>query len=104
MVSPHGYPPAGYFGPAWSNHTDPRSTPGDPRSSPPPTGGSLDDFCTKFNLGDTVRGQLETLGFEVGDNLSAVKEVHWERAGFAPLTWNRVVKAHTKYKKSLCEM
>lgn len=49
------------------------------------------------------RVRLEELGFEVGDNLAAVKEVHWEHVGFAPLTWNRVLKAYSKYKKFLQE-
>jgi hypothetical protein len=76
----------------------------DPQSSPPPSGGSLENFCSQYSLGESTQARLEELRFEVGDNLTTVKEAHWECVGFAPLAWNQVLKAYSKYKKSLKHM
>lgn len=106
----HGYPAPGFFNPSaypapWGGGlASGDHSAQDPRSSPPPSGGSLEDFCSQYNLGEETRTRLEELGFEVGDDLTSVKEAHWERVGFAPLAWGRVLKAYNKYKKSLKHM
>jgi hypothetical protein len=56
-----------------------RSSP--PRSSPPPAEGSVDSFCQQYELKDSVCSGLKELGFEIGDDLSSVKESQWERVG-----------------------
>lgn len=45
---------------------------------------------------------LEKLGFAVGDDLRRVKEVTWEKEGFKWLEWERVLNAHSQYKKEVC--
>jgi len=72
-----------------------------PRSSPPPAGGSVDAFCEQYNLKDSVCSGLKVLGFEIGDDLSSVKDSQWERVGIPPLTVTRIIKLYGKYKAFL---
>jgi len=70
-----------------------------PRSSPPPAGGSVDAFCEQNKLKDSICSGLKELGFEIGDDLSSVKDSQWERhVGIPPLTVTRILK---KYKAFL---
>jgi len=112
---PTGYPP--FFGhgpshssPSPSHHRRGNSSPhgsrhqsGDARSSPPILGGSVEEFCRKYNLQESIRDSLNEMGFEIGDDLSALKESQWERASIPPLTVNRIIKAYGKYKKYLLD-
>lgn len=110
-LTPQGYPPPSHGPPpphGFYNHAapGPQSSPtrDHPRLSPPPMGGSLEDFCTKFKINETTQAGLVTLGFEIGDDLSSVKETDWKEAGIPPLTWTRVLKSYKKYKKELNNM
>lgn len=115
--SPHGFPnsPFPYYGfppnptnfystpygfpvgtPQWPSQV---SSSSHPRSSPPPAGVSLDMFCAQYSLSDTAKQGLEALGFEPGDDLSVVTEAEYKEAGFARLSWDRVLRAYRKYKQ-----
>jgi hypothetical protein len=112
---PTGYPP--FFGhgpshssPSPSHHRCGNSSPhgsrhqsGDGRSSPPIPGGSVEEFCRKYNLQESTCDSLNEMGFEIGDGLSALKESQWERAAIPPLTVNQIIKAYGKYKKYLLD-
>jgi len=43
------------------------------------------------------------MGFEIGDDLSALKESQWEHASIPPLMVNHIIKAYGKYKKYLLD-
>ncbi|KAJ7710716.1 hypothetical protein B0H17DRAFT_1190411 [Mycena rosella] len=75
----------------------------DPPSSPGVEGGSVDEFCTTYSdvLPLETRGFLLDLGFQIGEDLSLITEPRWQAAGFVLFSWNRVVKAYGKYKRSL---
>ncbi|KAF8803398.1 hypothetical protein BYT27DRAFT_7226042 [Phlegmacium glaucopus] len=77
--------PPSFYSPGPSSHMKkPRSSP--PHSSPPPAGGSVDAFCEQYKLKDSVCSGLKELGFEIGDDLSSVKDYQWEHVGIPPLT------------------
>ncbi|KAF8810535.1 hypothetical protein BYT27DRAFT_7091597 [Phlegmacium glaucopus] len=123
MYPPYGYPPPlpapfhmyspsmfqppqppSFYSPGPSSHMksnpqdrrEPHSSP--PRSYPPPAGGSVDAFCEQYKLKDSVCSGLKELGFEIGDDLSSVKDSQWECVGIPPLTATRIIKLYGKYK------
>ncbi|KAJ7274472.1 hypothetical protein B0H12DRAFT_1319430 [Mycena haematopus] len=74
----------------------------DPPSSPAFSGGSLDDFLSRYpDLPAPTRSFLLDLGFEIGDDLSLVTEAQWKEGGLTLFGWNRVLKSYKKYKSSL---
>ncbi|KAJ6626532.1 hypothetical protein B0H10DRAFT_1941826 [Mycena sp. CBHHK59/15] len=74
----------------------------DPPSSPAFSGGSLNDFLSRYpDLPAPTRSFLDDLGFEIGDDLSLVTEVQWKEGGLTLFGWNRVIKSYKKYKTSL---
>lgn len=106
MTSPPGFlqPPAPYMMSPWGVPTGSSSASVrvEMGSSPPPEEmGSVEDFCTRYRLGESVRTKLGDLGFEIGDDLSMLKDSHWQSMGFAPLEWNRILKAYNNYKRFL---
>jgi hypothetical protein len=85
---PWGYPPASH-----ESHM-----PGPHRNVIPaaqPVTNSLEDWCSKHNLGNEERLGLIKLGFRVGDhNLVMLPAAEWEWAGLAPLHKQRILVAH----------
>jgi hypothetical protein len=97
------FPPSPFTSPFYAPQTTKNTSPGlnEPRSSPPPAGGSVDDFCEWYHLGDSVRQGLEHLGFEIGDNLAVVMETQYQQAGFKTLAWTWVLRDYSKYQCDL---
>ncbi|KAF8139208.1 hypothetical protein K438DRAFT_1996265 [Mycena galopus ATCC 62051] len=74
----------------------------DPPSSPGFSGGSLDDFLSRYpDIPAPTRPFLDELGFEIGDALLLVTEAQWKDGGLTLFGWNRVIKSYKKYKSSL---
>ncbi len=58
----------------------------------------ISGFCNRYGLDDEVKAGLTKLGFQAGDDLSAVTEKQYLDAGLKPLSWAHVLKANDQYK------
>lgn len=67
-------------------------------SSPLPEEASVEEMCAKFALGEDILERLEKLRFHIGDDLSILTKEKWMAAGFTDFEWNRVKRAHPRYK------
>jgi hypothetical protein len=100
-------PPPPYYanppqaGPSNTTHRSHHHDFSPPRSSPPLPGGSIEEFCEQYGLSDLVSMGLKDLGFEIGDDLSLVKDAQWANVNIPPLTVHRIIRYYRKYKELL---
>ncbi|KAJ7134934.1 hypothetical protein C8R43DRAFT_956164 [Mycena crocata] len=74
----------------------------DPPSSPALSGGSVDEFIGSHeNLPPGLKPLLVKLGFEIGDDITAITDTQWSSADIPQFTAARIVKFYHRYKASL---
>ncbi|KAE9395468.1 hypothetical protein BT96DRAFT_977948 [Gymnopus androsaceus JB14] len=101
MLQDFSLPTTGIFG-QLATPPPPASLPSAP-SSPTRTIESvdvpLDVFCTHYKLSEDDFSKLTLLGYIPGDtNISKLGPDMWQTfAGFAPLTWNRILDVHKHF-------
>ncbi|TFY57048.1 hypothetical protein EVG20_g8691 [Dentipellis fragilis] len=108
QYSQHGYPPMPT--PSNSHQHSANHMPGsssmdvDSCSSPPPSGDlTLDEFCQRYKLKDSVKAGLVCLDFEVGDDLRRITSAQWSEAGIGACAQTRILDAYSRYKKDIAD-
>ncbi|KAJ6523460.1 hypothetical protein DFH09DRAFT_1420868 [Mycena vulgaris] len=74
----------------------------DPQSSPAVSGGSIDEFISRYpTLPAGTKACLVENGFEIGDDLSTLSAEQWKAADIPFFAAGRIIKYYNKYKASL---